>query len=69
MGLDLTAEYQYFAPPIMLRVTAERLLDQLELADRQLWVDSKLDREWLQTQSSIAMGLATALVDALPPVR
>ena len=69
MRLDLTAEYQYFAPPIMLRVTAERLLDQLELADRHLWVDGELDRDWLRVQSGAAMALATALVDALPPVR
>jgi hypothetical protein len=69
MELDLTTECQYFAPPIMLRVTAERLLDQLELVDRHLWVDQEADREWLRTQSGAAMALATALVDALPPVR
>jgi len=69
MGLDLTAEHEYFAPPIMLRVTAERLLDQFELVDRHLWVDQVADREWPRTQNDAAMALATALVDALQPVR
>jgi len=70
MRLDLTAEYRgYSAAPVMLRVTAERLADQLDLVDRHLWVDAELDQDWLRAQSSVAISLATALVDALPPVR
>ena len=52
-----------------MSASAERLVDQLELLDRHLWVDAELHRDWLRTQSSAAMTLATAICDAVPPVR
>lgn len=72
MAIDRTdVEYGGYgaARPALLRVTAERLVDQLELVHRHVWVDPELDRDWMRTQMSIAMIRATALVDAIPPVR
>jgi len=57
------------ARPTLQHVTAERLVDQLELVHRHVWVDPELDRDWLRAQMSVAMIRATALLDAPPPVR
>ena len=67
MGLDPTLEYQPTPPPIMARMTAERLVDELELINRHVWVDWELDREELRAQTSTALSLACAVLDALPP--
>jgi hypothetical protein len=71
MGLDLTAVVDGYVPvpPVMLRVTAERLVDQLDLVDRHVWIDREIDRDWLRAQTSVATSLALALLDAIPPVR
>jgi hypothetical protein len=49
------------------QVTAERLVDQLELVHRHVWVEPELDRDWLRAQMSVAMIRATALLDPMPP--
>ena len=65
----IAVEYgDHTAARVLTRVAAERLLDQLKLLDRHLWVDSELDRDWLREQSSVAMTIATAILEALPPV-
>ena len=67
MGRDPAAEYRYTPPPIMAGTTAERLVDELELINRHVWVDVELDREQLRVQTSMALSLACAVLDALPP--
>jgi len=71
MTLDLTAIADGYTrvPPVMLRVTAERLLEQLDLVDRHVWIDREFDRDWLRSQTSVAMSLALAMLDTIPPVR
>jgi len=57
------------AHPTLQQVAAERLVDQLELVHRHIWVEPELDRDWLRAQMSVAMIRATALLDPIPPVR
>ena len=60
MGVDPTA------PAAMVRVTTERLVDEIDTLHRQVWLDEHLDREELRGRVGRVMLLATAVLDTLP---
>jgi hypothetical protein len=67
VGFELIAEYCPTRTPAMLRVTMERLVSELELANQQAWLDADLDRDELRIRLGLAMQLATEALDSLQP--
>jgi hypothetical protein len=69
MPADVTAPERPYneTAPIVTRVMLERLTDELEQLDLQLWLEPDTDRREVRERVGRATLLAFALLDLLPP--